>query len=637
MRRFLWGAAFAFIGACGNSGPATFDGGTDGSSGDASSSFTLRVDPATDSETVTIGLQNKTVEFHAYRKDSPTAQEVDVTSQVTWTISDTLVATPSPSGVYTLQGVGGVTKVDAALTGVHGTADLTVKATGNAFLGGTDGSAVQTFSSATPDANAANAPALEYPLDAVVVPGNLPPIDFQWTQTSDNDLYRVHITTPSTLDVYLYTTTLDAVASTATWTPLMLSARDIQTTWSVDATGPTKLLRTSTPRAMTPASDTIDDSAIYVWQSSTGTFHVIDMIQETDTVLPTNAGALQQGQPCSGCHRISRDGKRFSYTNSNFDFGALAYDATAKSFQEKIAPQASYRATYATFNPLESTQIPAMITTEPDNVTQNTAGTVRLNVRDPDTGAVVPSNIASMISSLPKPNPGTATSMPDWSPDGSFVVFAAYNSDVNYVRLLGDDIVLASIVEAPVSYANGSFTFGAPKVLVAANSSDNPDTGQNNLLPAVSPDNTVVAFTRAAGWWSIKTQTSLLNLSGQIAMVRRSDSQVIELANGSNGSGTTMSSTWPQWAPTMGKKYAWLAYASERPYGHLLTKQNASCGSMVQGQGSCKQLWVMAIDLTKMASGTADPSFAPFWVPGQSIHAQYVSPQWTKAVLPGPQ
>jgi hypothetical protein len=306
------------------------------------------------------------------------------------------------------------------------------------------------------------------------------------------------------------------------------------------------------------------------------------------------------------------------------------------SFQTKITPAPGYRATYATFNPLESTQVPAMIVTEPDNVPQNTAGTVRLNMRDPDTNAVVPSNIATMLGSLMKPNPGSATSMPDWSPDGSFVVFAAYNSDVNFVRELGDDIVLASIVEAPVSYSGGSFVFGTPTVLVPANSSDDPDTGQNNFLPSVSPDGTAVAFTRAAGWWSIKTQTSLLNLSGQIMMVRRSDGTIIELVNGSNGAGTTLSSTWPQWAPTLGKKYAWLAYGSERPYGHELTPMNHSCGSMVQGQQSCKQLWVMAIDLTKMASGTADPSFAPFWIPGQSINAQYVSPQWTKAVLVGP-
>ena len=42
------------------------------------------------------------------------------------------------------------------------------------------------------------------------------------------------------------------------------------------------------------------------------------------------------------------------------------------------------------------------------------------------------------------------------------------------------------------------------------------------------------------------------------------------------------------------------------------------------------------IDLEKLASGTEDPSMAPFWIPAQSITNQYVSPQWTKAVLPVP-
>jgi len=71
-------------------------------------------------------------------------------------------------------------------------------------------------------------------------------------------------------------------------------------------------------------------------------------------------------------------------------------------------------------------------------------------------------------------------------------------------------------------------------------------------------------------------------------------------------------------------------------YGHELTLANKSCGALVQGQGSCKQLWVMAIDMAKLKNGTIDPSFAPFWIPGQNIHAQYVSPQWTKAVVAPP-
>jgi len=174
---------------------------------------------------------------------------------------------------------------------------------------------------------------------------------------------------------------------------------------------------------------------------------------------------------------------------------------------------------------------------------------------------------------------------------------------------------------------------------VQAPSKAAPDTDQNNLLPTISPDGSAVAFTRAAGWWSIKTQQSLINRSGQIAVVRRSDNHVFELVRGSNGAGTTLSSTWPQWAPTVGSRYLWLAFGAERPYGHRLTSsspENAQCG-FVQGQGLCKHLWVMAIDRQKLASGTEDPSSAPFWIPGQTVAAQYVSPQWTKAVLPPPQ
>ncbi|MGH7330345.1 MAG: hypothetical protein ACREJX_18515, partial [Polyangiaceae bacterium] len=370
----------------------------------------------------------------------------------------------------------------------------------------------------------------------------------------------------------VYTDANDAIPDAKTWTDILASAPDTQMTWTVDAVGPSKMMRTSAGQAMTGTTDTIDDSAIYVWQPSTGTFHVLDMIKETDVGLPNNSASLQSGQPCSGCHRISRDGKRFSFTfnGANFEFGALTYDATTQSFDEKIAPAGTYRATYASFNPLEDSQVPAMIVAEPNNPlshSQNVAGTVTLNLRNPDTGAAITSNLATVLGTLAKPTPGQAASMPDWAPDGSFVVFAAYDSDSYFVRELGDDIVEASIVEAPVSFAAGTFTFGTPKVLVPNTNTGAPDTDQNNLLPSISPDGKVVAFTRAAGWWSLKTQSSSLNLSGQIAMVRRSDNQVIELVNGSNGAGQQLNSTWPQWAPTIGKKYAWLAYASERPYG----------------------------------------------------------------------
>jgi hypothetical protein len=50
----------------------------------------------------------------------------------------------------------------------------------------------------------------------------------------------------------------------------------------------------------------------------------------------------------------------------------------------------------------------------------------------------------------------------------------------------------------------------------------------------------------------------------------------------------------------------------------------------------CKHLWITAIDREKLAKGTVDPSAAPFFIPGQTLAAQYVSPQWTKAVIAPP-
>ncbi len=625
--------------ACGSGDDtSTFDAGNgqDVTQPDAGPTFTITVDPPQAAVTVTLGQPPGTTTYRAFRVEN--GAQTDVTAQVTWSIGNASVGSVA-GGVVALAGIGGATNVTASMGGASGQAGLSVKLTGDVFLGGADSGAKQQLNGATQDPDPKNAPSLEYPEDRTVLPANLPPVEMQWSQASDNDTYRVHMTAP-TLDVSLYTKDRQVLLDAPTWNLVRASSPDLPgaTTWVVDATGPSKLLRTSAPRAFSVTSDTIDDASIYVWQSSTGSFHVIDVAAGKDFPLPNDAPALQQGQPCSGCHRISRDGKRFAYTynGGNFEFGTLAFDANAKQFTGKIQPSLSFRGTYAAFNPLESKQKPAMLVSVPDVVAQNTAGTVRLEMHDPDTNAVVPSNVAAMIGQLGKPPPGQATLMPDWSADGSFVVFAAYDSTTAYVRDLGDDIVRASIVEAPVSYDGTQFTFGAPKVLVGADPNANPDTADNNFLPAISPDGSAVAFTRAAGWWSIKTQQSLINLSGQIMLVRRSDGQVFELKNGSNGAGTTLSSTWPQWAPTMGARYAWLAYSSERPYGHEVTVANHSCGGLVQGQESCKQLWVIPVDLDKLKSGNVDPSYAPFWIPGQDIHAQYVSPQWTKAVLTPP-
>lgn len=617
---------------------STSNSGEEDAGIDAPATLTLRIEPAATSLVVGLDGVVASSPIAAYAKRDGEAEK-DVTSVAQWEVDNTNIAEVSNAMVRS-RGLGGKTKVRAIYEGVTAEADVTLTLSGKTFLPGTDETLQTSFDMATKDPEMANAPAIEYPEVGAVLPSNLPPIEAQWSQGNANTAYRLHVASPDVLDIWLYTTNRELLFPVDIWKKIRSSALDLPLTLTVEAIDANQNLRTSDSRTITITSDGIDESSIYVWQSSTGSFRVLDIINGTDVPLPTNLPQLSPGQPCSGCHRISRDGKRFSYSfdGGNFNFGTLAYDEAQKLYAPKVGPSPALRGTYASFNPLESSTRAAMLFTAPDTVPQNTPGTVRLLLTDPDTNAPIPNNFDDMAQQIPATT-GRATLMPDWSPAGDFVVFTAYDSNANYVRLLGDDTVLGSIVEMSVKHqADGSFQFGAPKVLVSAPpaAGSNPDVAENNVLPSVSPDGATVAFTRANGWWSIKTQQSLINLSGRIAAVRRSDGQVFEFTRGaSNGPFGVWSSTWPQWAPTLGKKYVWLAYASERPYGHRLTPQNSTCG-LVQGQKQCKQLWITAVDRAKLGSGMEDPSEPAFWIPGQSINAQYVSPQWTVAVLNGP-
>ena len=634
--------AAALLAACSDddSGVASNSGGSGGTVSDASGdqnapSYSLRIEPLTTQATVTLGQPATSLAYKAFAKSTTGGSEQEVTGEAEWTLSNPGLGSFGASGSLQLAGGGGAAKITASWSGAKASADLSVLLQGNVFLSGTDATTKSAFDAATADPNPANAPSLEYPEDGSVLPGNLPAVEAQWSLASDNATYRLRVTSAGVLDLAFYTTVRELEFPEANWKAMAKSAPDADIELTVEGLGG-GMVRKSQPRTLVLSGDHIDESVLYVWVTSKGAFAVIDVINQLEVPLPNDSPALGPGQPCSGCHRVSRDGKRFSYSfnSTQFQIGTLAYDEATKSFKTKIAPTAGVRGTYAAFNPKESTQRPAMLLSVPDDVPQNAAGNVTLKLVDPDDNQVVPSNIDQTIAAIPG-GVGHHSLMPDWSSSGDTVVFTAYPGDKHFVREVGDDVTLGSLVEASVSYDGTakSFTFGAPKVLVQTPDSD-PDTGQNNVLPAISPDGSGVAFTRASGWWSIKTQQTLVNLSGRIAVVRRSDGTVFELAAGSSGPGKVWSSTWPQWAPAIGSRYMWLAFASERPYGHRLTAasaENAQCG-LVQGQKQCKHIWIMAVDKNQLAAGNLDPSRAPFWVPGQVINQQYVSPFWTKAL-----
>jgi len=637
----------AACGADGSGEPVEpLDGGAETTSDTPAATPTLRIDPADVTlETILGSTAGTSATVKVFEKLTPTSAEVDVTASVTLSISDGALATTA-GAVVTAGSRGGTGTLTASLAdGAKGTANVKVKLTGEAFGPGFDASEKAKFTGAAVDPTATAQPKIEYPLEGTIVPSNVPPMEVQWTAGGDSTVYRVRATSPGLLDVAFYSKTREALFPTTPWGTVIATVAGADATLTVEGLGATGL-HVSPPVKLTVARDRIDDSSIYYWESSSGSLKVLDFATGALATLPTKGSAYAPGSPgvCVACHTVSRDGARIAYTSGTFGLGTLKVSDDKKTYDATIEPGAKvtpgFKWTYGAFNPSEKTTVPALLVSKADpTAAQNVAGHVRLGLVDPDTGKDVPSNLIDWLAAFPSTVPRDLL-QPDWSPSG-VVVFAAYDSEranpsgtpaKAWVRDLGDDAVATSIVEAKVTWDGKAFSFGVPKVLVAPPASTSLDTWETNVLPQLSPDDAFVAFTRSKGWWPIRFQTDAVNGSGKVALVRRADGKVVELANASGPDDSN--STWPQWAPSVGADYAWIAFSTERPYGHRMAKGVALPPACIpQGRGLCKNMWITAIDRKKAASGDFDPSAAPFWMPGQTALASAVSPRWTKTAI----
>ena len=656
MHRTTWllascAAAAAALAGCGNAGGTA---GSDGGGGTDSviSGSTLRLEPDTVALVADIAGGSTSETIRVLQRDARDGPEVDVTATATLWLLD--------PGLATVQGAtiseashGGTTSIRASVpSGLTATGTLHVKLAGDIVVAGFDPTAKDGFNSPAVDTDPARQPAIEYPLHETIVPNNLPPMELQWSRGGDGRAYRIHLTSADTLEVWVYSPTREALPETGPWRAILASAVGARVELLVEALGTNGICR-SAPVSFSVARDAIDETVIYYWESSTDKLKALEFATGTLRDLPVSDSAYAPGKPgvCIACHTVSRDGKRVYYTtitNGAWDPGTLVLGPDQSMFFKAIEPgqqqvPAGFTWTYAAFNPAEQESRPALLVTKADRVAQNAPGHVRLALLDPDTGRELDSNLDDWLAAF-SDGLGRDLLEPDWSPSG-FVVFASYDSETPnpdpggalakaYVRDLGDDAVATSIVEATITYDAGlqRFALGPPEVLVPASLGTSLDTTETNVLPQFSPDDAFVAFTRADGWWPIRLQTDPVNGTGRIALCRRADKVVIELARASGPPGSN--STWPQWAPTVGTDYAWVAFSSERPYGHRMAPGVSLPSSCIpQGRSLCKNMWVAAIDLNAAREGSSDPSLPPFWLPGQDPLASAVSPRWTHAAL----
>jgi hypothetical protein len=179
---------------------------------------------------------------------------------------------------------------------------------------------------------------------------------------------------------------------------------------------------------------------------------------------------------------------------------------------------------------------------------------------------------------------------PDWSPDGSQLVFATGSGDAP-----------AGAGLATMSWSGGQW--GMPQVIV-------PAAGASNLFPMHSPDGKWIAFSQGKGGHGDAT--------AQLTVVPARGGTPIPLVNANKvvsnavGDGLTENNQ-PTWAPQ--GDYNWIAFNSQREYGVVLPK-------------GTQQIWVAAIDLAKAARGE-DPSYPAFRLQFQGLHEDNHRAFWT--------
>ena len=407
----MWLGLVAAVAACGSSGRDGYDDGTaPGSSGGGADPSlggegALVVEPPDTEIAVEDGKPLPSVDYHAFVVHKDGSRE-DVTLNAVFRMvqnAGPVQATFAGPKLTASPNAVGKATVHADLRTLSGEAALRIRLKKVIVADGAPADAAAKFAGAI---DPARKPAIVYPADGVMVPPNMNEIEWHYQPGAGNDLFELGVK-GSLLDLRVYFA-CKAVGAGCAYAPdptvwgIVASAGRGDDPLSTTVRGTSKAggasVGASAPQTIAFGEEDIL-GGLYYWNAGAGAtmryeFGVSGQKAETFMNAP-KAGAGQ----CVGCHVLSRDGERVSL---GLDIPAPAaykvFDVATKSMV--FAQGGAAGGTGANF-----------FSFSPDKKQLMVSNGVTLSLRDGSTGAALQEKVAD-------------GAMPDWSPDGTSIVFA---------------------------------------------------------------------------------------------------------------------------------------------------------------------------------------------------------------------
>jgi hypothetical protein len=444
--------------------------------------------------------------------------------------------------------------------------------------------------------DAGREPSLLYPSHESLLPVNLTRLRFAWT-TGESTLFSLDFSGPRS-SVRVVTRASSWIPTREAWRWIAESNRGGSVELIVRAIHQegSEEVWSSVPSSLFFSASPLEGT-VYYW--STGSRGL--MRAGLDSVTPERVftdPAGDEATTCTGCHTVSRDGTRLAAgyeKNAIAEISLLDGSTLVPLGGVAVEPAPAAPAPDAGPAPPKPEKAPPAVwsTFSPDGKLLLVAGGGKLRLVDADSGAP----IGAEQGLVPLPD-GTTATHPDWSPLGDHVA-------VTLGRGGDQQTEEGSIARLP--YSDGAF--GAPELLV-------PSAGgkDNNFFPSFSPDGRFIAYVNASGG-SEDARSARLRLFDVTTSTIHELDRLNARVGGADGL-VDLGNTMPTWAPSTESGRYWLAFSSLRAYSDERPQD-----------AKRDQLWIAGLEPT-----LADPGYAAFWAPFQSISQGNHRAFWTPVV-----